>query len=288
MEDYWVATKEARCNLQMPLQIFEVTRQVECSDATFFILLYGSTQPIKFKIHCRSQQCPIASQLPSLKHTIKIITDMYQDDCFLMEGLNGKYDCSKIDLNLSDRKICILLCEISFNLFRWKELGLKLAISLLELDKIEAMNGQYFEKAFEMLATWLLKSEKLPNLKMLVDGLRSVGYSFDLSHWTTSYGTVTHKTMDSIFMSHVAKHIQCHWKFVARLLGEPEYFIDALQNDYKDLYNQAFAMLYQWKRRCDVPDESKVYLALFDSVHCIHEHMPMKKYLKTVLSTYLM
>ncbi len=282
MEEYWNATEEARHNLQMPVRRFEVTHREKYSDSTFLIELQGSKslEPIMFKVPCRS---PIFSQQPS-RYSIKIISEMYEGP--MMAGLKGESDRSNIILMMDDINCCVLLCEVSFHLFRWKDLGVELAMRSIDLDELDAMNMQYSEKAFQMLAKWL--SSKYPqNLKTLIDGLNSVSYSLDVSDWTTSYNSKP-KTMDRKFMINLADYIKCHWKFVARILGESESTIIAVvKRDEYNLYEQAYNMLYQWERHCALP-EKEAYVRLFKSVHCIHEHFPVPDYLRTALSTFLL
>ena len=269
----------------MPARRFEVARGAECSDSTFLITLHGSKslEVVKFKIPCRSEQLPISSQQPTTRYFIKIISEMYDSDCSVWKGLKGKCD---VELVKDDMYCCVLICEISFHLVRWKEVGLQLAMRNIDLDVIDAKNLEYYEKAFEMLLKWLRSCNTLPNLRMLIKGLNSVGYSLDeSSHWTTSYNTVTPKTMDATFMMHVADYIQRHWKFVACILGEERYIMDVVKHDSDNSHEQAYYMLLQWGRHC--PLDEKAYMRLYNSIHCIHEHLPLLDYLKVALSTFL-
>lgn len=287
IEDYWGATPTARMNIPLPVRRFEVARKTECSDTTFFLTLHGTIagEILKFKVPCRSEQLPISKNPPLLqKYCIKIISEMYDNDCSIMKGLKGEHDRSGVYLVKDDVHCIILLCEISFHLFHWKDVGLQLAMRKVDLDVIEAKNIEFFEKALEMLMKWLTVKTQ-PNLQTLIQVLNSFSYSLQVSsYWTTSC-TVRPKTMDTHFLINVADYIQRHWKFVAYILGEERYIMDAEREGRDSYHEQACKMLINWRKHYD---QENAYIKLFNSIHCVYEHLPLADYLKTALTTFLL
>ncbi len=289
VESYWHMSLEQRKSAKKfaPYKIFTIKRSSGSAGCTSFtITLNGSksrleiAEPISFLVLCKS---PILQPPTSHKRfSIKFVQAMYTSDSPVLEGLTGHKNPSLVSMRMDNVHCCILLCEISFHLFLWKELGEYLG---LEEDCIESLKYQYgnvkYVPAFEMLKQWV--SDSSPDLGMLIEKLNTLGYSLDLSQWTTSYDTVRPKPMDRNFLIKLAQKIKYYWMFIARILGEPEGFIDTIISDYKNnIYEQAYQMLWQWKRHCAF-QEGETYLRLFNSIHCMYEHTRVDS-LNTALS----
>ena len=259
VEEYWSATRETRYTLQMPAQKFEITQyETECSDVDFFIELRGSEPFIEFIIPCRSQQL---YQQPPTNYFINITTEMYPSGSALLAGIKGEHDGSSVKVEMDNVDCRTLITEISFRFFRWKEMGVTLGMSSTDLDSIDAMSLFYFDKAFQMLATWLITAYPV-TLKTLLEALQSVDFSLVCSHWTTSYPTVKPKAMTNKFFSKLAAYIESDWKYVARFLGETESSIYAALGRSICAREQAYQMLYEWERHC-VLREKEAYCRLF-------------------------
>lgn len=292
VEEFWHSPPDRRSDLSSPYIIYDVHKDDVTSRRTdFTITLKGSKtlleRAVSFQVPCVSEP-PIP---PQQSIEIKITREMYKSDpcyCPILEGLSGTDDDrSRIFLRMDDINCCTFLCEISFHLYRWEALGLCLGLEKKDIDTInqEQQGLKVFVKAFEMLAKWLASSEYIPTLGTLINGLHSTGFEIlPLLLWTTSYNSVIPKTMDPIFISHLAKRISCHWKFVARLLGVSETSIHgAVQCNQSNLDEQACMMLNEWKRHCPLGNR-EAYLELFNSVHCVCEHLPTDTYFKNALS----
>lgn len=258
-----------------PYQIFTVTKEGSGSSqcTSFTVMLNGSksrlerSEPISFSI---TFEPPVLRPLTSPKqYPIKLIRGMYAGDSEVLEGIIGDKNPSLVLIKMDDVDCCILLCEISFHLFLWKDLGEHLGLN----EYVEFLRGQYgnlkYVPAFEMLKEWV---KSCPNLGTLIEGLKTVNFFLDLSSWTTSYHTVRPKTLDANFMHQLAMIVQYQWKFIARILGKSEGFIDTMVSDYpNNSYEQAYQMLHQWKRQSPL-QEREAYLRLFDSIHLVFEH----------------
>ena len=236
--------------------------------------LLDHSHPIGFRVSCTCDPEP-TPQSGARQRSIKIIREMYDPDpkcCQVVEGLSGG-DCSQILLQMSDRNCCTLLCEISFHLFDWKEVGRHLKIDI-DLIQHQHVGEDFYVPAFELLSHWLSSADPTPNLQTLVDALRSCGFVLRLSGWTTSYNTIIPRELDSKARMKLAKQIIRHWKFAACLLGMSEGDIHAISSSplyFGDSWEQAYQMLLKWQKCCDSPREA--YLTLFKSIHCLSDHI---------------
>lgn len=255
--------------LFLPFIMYEVSKDnITASRQHCTIKLNGSKsllehEPVSFQVplQCEPQPQP---------NTIKIIREMYKpgsDFAPIVEGLSGNCgDCSEILLHVGDVNCCTLLCEISFHLYRWEDLGRNLRMKEQDIQVIKRQyQSRLFESAFQMLIKWATRT---PSLGMLIEGLRSIGTTLELSSWSVTC-TIRQKTMDEVFFAKLVKSIPiCHWEFVARLLGESESAISGRSEC--DVYEQAYQMLWQWKRQHIECIET--YTELVKAVHCVKQH----------------
>jgi len=245
--------------------------------------LMGTNNPVQFKVSCWSQspRTPPTSQ----QKTIKIIRDMYPRDSPIIEALLSDVDCSHILLCTDDRYSWTLLCEISFHLYDWEALATPLGLDEDDIYRIKLENSEskFFVKAFELLSTWLKTSECSPTLKLLKNALQSIGLSFFVTSWNSTYGDIVPKRMDNVFVAKIGKFICCYWKFIGHLLGLPKIVIEQAKTYARDnLCEQACIMMNEWMK-CFPGDERGAYFELFDSIHCVCEHVHIRT-LKAALS----
>lgn len=203
----------------------------------------------------------------------------------IVKALSGELNSSTIMLRLDDIYCSILVCEISFHLHRWKELGQHLGMAKEEVDVVSCNNEQstYFhEPAFQLLATWLQQSTEPPTLERLVNGLGLIGIKLQLSTWTNSFYSIT-RSLNTILTLHLAERIQRHWKFIARLLGESETSIHATikYEEGSTVLAQASHMVEQLKKRTvdglpqteELRQTALTTQKVFTSLHCVSEHL---------------
>jgi hypothetical protein len=234
----------------------------------------GSRRPISINLPCHFEPHPPIKTAG----TVKIIREMYRENSPIIGGISGNMDCSAIMLVTGDADTHTLLCEISFQLYFWEAMGQHLHLSEHDVEVIKCeYHGKFQERAFRMLFKWL-ESTNTPTLKGIIDGLNHCQSRLILSTWTITYNTVTHGLNDMISVR-LGYHIQCHWKFISRLLGEPESTIQAVIIDERDypIENQACKMINQWKKR--LIDGPKRYpgqlttMDVFNAIHCVNEHI---------------
>lgn len=281
VERYWHSTRKQRRSALPPYIVYAANKEGHPIGFTgFSISLNGSQslgkhESIAFEVPCHMEPHP---PLPE-PNTIKIIREMYTKDSPIVEALSGNRDCS---LDSGDANSLTLLCEISFHLYRWENLGqhLGMAAQDVEVIKCNYERSTYFhEPAFQLLAKWL-KSTKTPTLKKIKDSLLCIQFRLQLSTWTTSYHSIT-RSIHDIHIPYLANHIQRHWRSIARLLGESEANIDAAIQHERDytILEQACYMIEQWKTRV-IDDGSCHYTAaqlttmdIFNGLHCLNEHI---------------
>lgn len=301
---YWYLPQEERSEAYIPKQEFVITRipgHGALEQTSLTIKLKGSNslvrrEPILFNIFCSFQppqpppptqpmQPPPPKKIATTqkqkqphKNKIKIIREMYSHNSRfapILEGSANSINSSNILLHMDDRNCCTLLCEISFHLYHWEKLGQHLNMDETYIESLKMRHCQHrfqFRPAFEMLVEWVSKYDSMgpPNLWTLVCALGNIGYTLVPSTWSTNYAGVTPGVINEKFVAVLAPLIQYHWEFVGRLLGETETDIDSAR-----IYNQhncgwtdqACSMLSGWRRH------SGDYWKLFDSIHCLHEHL---------------
>ena len=133
VERYWRLTRKQRKSAYPPYIIYTVTKEgIPIGDTSFSISLSGSQsllrkcEAIAFNVPCHLEPNPPLPQ----PRTIRIIRDMYTENSAIVEGLSGRLDCSMIRLDIGDSDTCTLLCEISFHLHSWGNLGQYLGMML--------------------------------------------------------------------------------------------------------------------------------------------------------------
>lgn len=280
VEDYWHSSHKRRKWADTPCVVFTASNERQTQEYTHFsISLRGSQSQMEHKsivfevppFHLQphpSFQQPHPPPHPPLHpqlEPIKIICNMYEPGSPIIEALFGRHDCSVTILSMDDVNCCTLLCEISFHLWQWEALGHHLGLEAHDIEKVKCQHSTYFfEYSFRMLATWLSGNPNC-NLQQLINGLHSIRQSLQVVKWTSLYSLPKH--MKDIFVLKLANLIQCHWKFVARLLGLSIEIDAIVQRDLNNLSEQAVQMIHKWVS-CGGSSAK-----LFDSVHCIHEHV---------------
>ena len=244
--------------------------------------------PISFQVTCDPPPTqPVQPNNPTFSK-VKVFREMYKSAskcCPVLESLSGG-DCSQTLLRLNeegDNNCRTLLCEISFHLFRWQAVGVTLGMEQLDVDAIkeEHEGKDFYIPAFKLLTDWVSRSDSAPNLETLIEGLRCCGYVVRMMDWSTSYNTIVPRSMNRNLMLKVAERIQCHWRFVGRLLGMLEVDIDCIAQSPSSLWDQADTMLCRWQKQSPLAPED-AYVELFKSVHCVSEHIS-KPYLKAAV-----
>lgn len=301
VEQYWHSPLAQRTDISLPYIVYDVYKENGTYGHTSFtITLKGSKsllprpRPISFQVVCISppstQSSTPLSTAPDKRYSIKIFRDMYETGpkcCPVIEGLGGA-DCSQTQLQMDgegDKNCCTLLCEISFHLPTWQEVGCHLGMEELDIDAIKEEYGKadFYVQAFELLTSWVSSSECIPYLGTLIKALHSSSYTIMLSDWSISYNAIVPRNMDKKLMLKLAKLIRCHWKFVARFLGMRKEEIDSIDLSTHTLCDKAYEMLWEWQRHCPLGPED-AYLKLFSSVHCVSEHIN-KPYLKAAVKS---
>lgn len=209
---------------------------------------------------------------------------MYSEKSAIIEGLSGRLDCSKVRLNIEDSDTCTLLCEISFHLHLWKNLGQHLGMTAEEVEVVICTyeNSTYFrEPAYQLLKKWLesdwVKSKEMPTLQKMVDSLLCIDLQLQLSTWNTLYSEITRR-MENLDTPQLAYHIQRHWRSLSRLLGFEATIDTVVQHEGSTLVGQACYMIEQWKKRI-IDDGPLRYtgqlrtMDVFNALHCVHEHL---------------
>ena len=282
VERYWCLSHEQRKLAKPPYIIYTVTKKGVPIDTIFSISLSGSQSLRKREAIAFNVPCHLEPNPPLLQpRTIRIIRDMYTENSAIIEGLSGRLDCSTIMLAIRDSDTCILLCEISFHLHSWRNLGQHLGMEVHDVEVVKCTyeNSTYFrEPAYQLLRKWL-ESAEMPTLQKLVDGLLSVQLHLQLTTWNTLYNGISRR-MEDIRTEYLGFHIQRHWKSISRLLGESEAtIVDAVQHEKGlSFADPACYIIDQWKKRV-IDDGPSSYAAqlrtmdVFNGLHCVHEHL---------------
>ena len=275
VEQYWLMSPEERQRnrLFLPCIKYEVSKNNATSTQRCIIELKGSIsslahKPVSFQVAlwCEPQNRPA----PEL-NTIKIIREMYRTSSIL-EALSENCGCSDILLCTTDVDCCTLVCEISFCLDRWEDLGrnLRMREQDIRVIKCQYQWRSLFEAAYQMLTKWIVRS--IPNLGMLIEGLRSINTTLEVSSVPVTWSSaIKLKPMNEVFVKNLAQTILCNWKFIARLLGESETDIcQAVGRSEHDIHEQAYQMLWKWKRQRI--ENMETFEELARAIHCMRQH----------------
>lgn len=283
VQQYWLMSPVERQENRrfLPCIKYDVYKSNSSSTQYCTIELKGSISsqpqmPVSFRVAliCEPPPPPLLLAPPTAPrlNTIKIIRELYRtsSNCMpILEALSGSCDCSDISLCTSDVNCCTLLCEISFCLDQWEDLGRKLG---MEEQDIQVIKRQYqweslFESAYQMLTRWIVSS--VPCLEMLVKGLHSINIALEISSFPMT--CFEPRPMSEVFVTNLAKNILCYWKFIARLLGESETDIcQAVRRSDHDVHEQAYQMLWKWNRQ-QIGDMD-TFEELTRAIHCVKQH----------------
>ncbi len=208
---------------------------------------------------------------------ILIICDMYEKDSPFLEAICGR-GSHGLELTLDNYECCLLLCEISFHLPNWAQLASLLGFHQQDIDGLrQTFQGKYaFEAAYNMLALWITRSDTFQTFGMLVGVLHQCNLELEKGTWKVN--NITCSCTFNVFKEHrltdLSRKIVFVWKFVGRLVGMKDYEIDEVELDYKQMKvrEQAYQMLWVWKRTCVDQNEFHLSEKLFKALHCISDH----------------
>ena len=240
--------------------------------AQFSITLSGSIPLLSFSFVCE----PSPRQPRKKAGSIRIFSEMYQEECSIIKALSSGEDCSRILLSWDDVNCHTLFCEISFHLYKWIELTRFLEVDNLDIQALEYQykNSPYYtEGAYKALEKWTISKQPC-HLNTLIDGLYSIGINLEVTPWTLqNRGSETVKVVDEKLCAELAGKIKCHWKQVARLLGLSERDIQGVEIDYEreNVQEKTCKMLLEWKKHSSLRD-SDCHFRLHNSIRCVQEH----------------
>ncbi len=209
------------------------------------------------------------------RNKIVIIRDIYGKDSPIIEAICGRGNL-ELELALDNYECCLLLCEISFHLPNWAQLASLLGFHQQDIDGLrQTHQGKYaFEAAYNMLVMWITRADNF--LSTLVHVLRQCNLELKLGTWKMNNNTYncTFNVFYGNKLAELSRKIVFMWKFVGRLVGMRDFTIDEVELDHKTMKvrEQAYQMLWEWRKTSTDQNEFHLSEKLFKALHCISDH----------------
>ena len=181
-----------------------------------------------------------------------------------------------LPLRIDDNDTRKFLTEISFQLPSWKGLASELQLEQLAIACLEENYWWKYEVAYQMLQKWITEKPHVATLGNLLTALRAKGLFIKPCLWQIKFQSLQHILRNTAhlevhngFACGLSERIGSQWKFVARLLGVPEYNIDNIEHQERKINEQAYQMLLKWKT---ISGRNATYSVLVNAIFAVGEH----------------